>query len=57
MSFSRQRYGESGSLKENSPTYRRSRSAYGCSKSSTPKEGDGDNLDEQSKTRQGILVI
>ena len=38
-------------------TLRRIKSAYGRSRSLTAEEGDRSNLDEQSKTSQGILVI
>ena len=57
VNFPRQRYSKSDGLEVTLSTLRRSKSASGCSKSPTSEEGDRGNLDEQSKTRQGILVI
>lgn len=56
MNIPRQTHGESGGLEMALSTLRRIKSAYGRSRSLTA-EGDRSNLDEQSKTSQGILVI
>lgn len=56
VNFSRQRYEANGGPEVNLPTLKRSKRASGCSKSSTQGEGDRANLDEQSKTRQGICL-
>ena len=57
MNIPRQTHGESGGLEMTLSTLRRIKSAYGRSRSLTAEEGDRSNLDEQSKTSQGILVI
>lgn len=57
MNIPRQTHGESGGLEMALSTLRRIKSAYGRSRSLTAEEGDRSNLDEQSKTSQGILVI
>lgn len=57
VNFPRQRYTESGGLEATSHTVRGSKSASGCSKSLTQEESDRGNLNEQSKTPQGIFVI
>lgn len=57
MKIPRQTQGESGGLEVPLSNLRRIKSAYGRSRSRTAEEGDRSNLDEQSKTSQGILVI
>ena len=57
VNFPRQRYTESGGVEATSHTVRGSKSASGCSKSLTQEESDRGNLNEQSKTPQGIFVI
>ena len=53
VNFPRQRHEANGGPEVNLPTLKRSKKA----KSSTQGEGDRANLDEQSKTRQGICLI